>query len=159
MSLTACTTVNDFAVMSPYDRAEKTCNNSKEVKKIKKTIQELKTLANTASTNIARGHALQEQCYNRVVPKKVTGNCYQNNWGQISCDEYITNEVVTTCMTVPVPIDIDSEKSKVSKYNMLANGLQGNLDKILEGCIARVNKMPPEDAFYLWKNHLLPSPQ
>ncbi len=149
------TTVDDFAALTPEQRAEKACGNVNEFKQDLKELNALSSAIAQTEMDLNRGYKIHKTCHSIQVAGSEQTNCYQTING-IKCETISQPNYQTVCNETPVAIDAEFETKKLEKMKALYPVMKESLKKRYGACYKMVVQMTPEQAFAVWKSRTKP---
>jgi hypothetical protein len=150
-----CTTLDDFAAMSPQQRAQNVCPNQQDFKVITRQASSLREEIRVAEEIIARGYAIHQQCQEiRVqIPSGVPNRTECTRFGSsVVCEERIAPPITrseTRCTETPVVISIAEERIKLEDLKRRLADSEGQREATFDECYDRVITLSAEEAFRL----------
>ena len=146
LTLSACTTVDDFRKMSPTERARLVCERKNDIQQLSAEQRQLAGAIQSSQMDLGRGYKVHTQCRPVKVYGPVTTTC--KKVGNVTeCTEFRPEAYETRCIETPVSISPDLERQNIQAWSSAQIQVSQSLQEAWKKCMDFVERLSPEEAF------------
>lgn len=133
--------------MPPPERADYVCSRHWETRQINDELANTEGLITETENVIARGYRLHRSCEFVPVTVSKEERCKTNKDGEKVCKETSDLKHAEVCKDLPVAIDGQFEREKLSEYRGRHRSLEAEYNRSYDACFAQVRPMSAQQAF------------
>jgi hypothetical protein len=146
LTLSACTTVDDFRKMSSTERARRVCERKNDIQQLSAEQRQLAGAIQSSQMDLGRGYKIHKQCHPVRVYGPVTTTC--KKVGNLTeCTEFRPEAYETRCIETPVSISPDLERQNIQAWSSAQIQVTQRLQDAWKNCTNFVERLSPEEAF------------
>lgn len=150
LTLSACTSLRDFEVMSAHERATVVCQRQGDVRQYQANISRHERLIWSAQQAISQGRRQEQVCEQRQVETGSTTSCEsidQGNSTRLVCKEKKEYTKQRVCFDRQVPVDVALEQSNMNIWREILNTNRANHARAFQACYDSVVTMNATQAY------------